>query len=193
MRAMTGARSCLKTNPLSTFSSKIPTEVWIWCFWSISVVIKFVWKVQVSKLVLYTQSTGAVISGRWKVQIRSEGLLVELHMRRGVSLSLTLTHLAPDHPSPPTLSPYLKTTDRLVVASQQTLHASISAYANRNWILARLLASFPRLITTSGDVVCLKFGEVWETLWTRARCMKIKAWLLALASELHPLRFELQI
>ena len=114
---------------------------------------------------LYTQSTGAVISGRWKVQIRSEGLLVELHMRRGVSLSLTLTHLAPDHLSPPTLSPYRKTTDRPVAAGQQTLHASILAYANRNWILARLVASFPLLITTSGDVVCLKFSEVWETMW----------------------------
>ena len=44
-------------------------------------------------------------------------------------------------------------------------HTSISAYANRNGILARLVASFLLSFTTSGDVVCLKFGEVWETLW----------------------------
>ena len=42
------------------------------------------------------------------------------------------------------------------------------------------MASFPLLFTTSGDVVCLKFGEVWETLWifkvarwTRDRWLKI--------------------
>ena len=29
----------------------------------------------------------------------------------------------------------------------------------------RLVASFPLLLTTSGDVICSKFGEVWETLW----------------------------
>ena len=29
----------------------------------------------------------------------------------------------------------------------------------------RLVASFLLLFTTSGDVVCSKFGEVWETLW----------------------------
>ena len=45
------------------------------------------------------------------------------------------------------------------------LYTSISAYANRNRILARLVASFPLLFTTSGDVVCSKFGEVWEMLW----------------------------
>ena len=45
------------------------------------------------------------------------------------------------------------------------LHTSISAYANRNRILARLVALFPLLFTTSGDVVCSKFGEIWETLW----------------------------
>ena len=28
-----------------------------------------------------------------------------------------------------------------------------------------LVASFPLLITTSSDVVCLKFVKVWETLW----------------------------
>ena len=29
----------------------------------------------------------------------------------------------------------------------------------------RLVASFPLLFTTSDDVVCSKFSEVWETLW----------------------------
>ena len=29
----------------------------------------------------------------------------------------------------------------------------------------RLVASFPLLFTTSGDVFCSKFGKVWETLW----------------------------
>ena len=40
--------------------------------------------------------------------------------------------------------------------------------------------SFLQLFTTSGDVLCLKFGWVWETLWifkvarwTCDRCMKI--------------------
>ena len=40
--------------------------------------------------------------------------------------------------------------------------------------------SFPQQFTTSGDVLCLKFGGVWETLWifkaatwTRNRCTKI--------------------
>ena len=45
------------------------------------------------------------------------------------------------------------------------LHTSISAYANRNGILTRRVASFPLLFTTSGNVVCSKFSEVWETLW----------------------------
>ena len=60
------------------------------------------------------------------------------------------------------------------------LHTSISAYANRNGILVRLVASFPPLFTTSGDVVGSKFGEVWETLrifkvarWTHDRWPKI--------------------
>ena len=60
------------------------------------------------------------------------------------------------------------------------LHTSISAYANRNGTLMRLVASFPLLFTTSGDVLCLKFGGVWETLWifkvvrwTRSKYMKI--------------------
>ena len=44
----------------------------------------------------------------------------------------------------------------------------------------RLVASFPLLFTASGDVLCSKFGKVWETLWifkvvrwTRDRCPKI--------------------
>ena len=60
------------------------------------------------------------------------------------------------------------------------LHTSISAYANRNGILARLVALFPLLFTTSGDVFCSKFGGVWEALWifkfvrwTHNRCTKI--------------------
>ena len=45
------------------------------------------------------------------------------------------------------------------------LHTSTSVYANRNGILTRLIASFPLLFTTSGDVICSQFSEVWETLW----------------------------
>ena len=44
----------------------------------------------------------------------------------------------------------------------------------------RLAALFLLLFTTSGDVLCSKFGWVWETLWifkvarwTRDRCTKI--------------------
>ena len=44
----------------------------------------------------------------------------------------------------------------------------------------RLVASFALLFTTSGDVLCSKFGGVWETLWifkaarwTHDRCTKI--------------------
>ena len=60
------------------------------------------------------------------------------------------------------------------------LHTSIPAYANRNGILARLIALFPLLFTTSSDVLCSKFDRVWEMLWifkvarwTHDRCMKI--------------------
>ena len=60
------------------------------------------------------------------------------------------------------------------------LHPSILAYANRNGILTRPVASFPLLFTTSSNILCLKFGKVWETLWilkvprgTRNRCPKI--------------------
>ena len=60
------------------------------------------------------------------------------------------------------------------------LHTSISAYANRNSILARLVALFLLLFTALDDVLCLKFSEVWEMLWifkvlrwTRDRCPKI--------------------
>ena len=41
-----------------------------------------------------------------------------------------------------------------------TLHTGIPAYTNRNRILARLVASFPLLFTTSGNVLCSKFGAV---------------------------------
>ena len=60
------------------------------------------------------------------------------------------------------------------------IQTSISAYANRNGILTRLVASFPLLFTTSSNVLCSKFSWVWEMLWifkvarwTRDRCMKI--------------------
>ena len=60
------------------------------------------------------------------------------------------------------------------------IHTSISAYANRNGILTRLVASFPLLFITSGNVFCSKFGGVWEMLWifkvarwTRDWCAKI--------------------
>ena len=49
-----------------------------------------------------------------------------------------------------------------------------------NRILARLVALLLLLFTTSSDVLCLKLGGVWETLWifkvarwTHNRCMKI--------------------
>ena len=45
------------------------------------------------------------------------------------------------------------------------LHTSILPYANRDRILARLVALFLLLSTTSGDILWLKFGGVWETLW----------------------------
>ena len=41
-----------------------------------------------------------------------------------------------------------------------TLHTGIPAYTNRNRILARLVASFPLLFTTSSNVLCSKFGGV---------------------------------
>ena len=76
--------------------------------------------------------------------------------------------------------PYHATPDRLVAAGLQTIHTSIPVYANRNGILARLVAWFPVLFTTYGDVLCSKFGGVWETLWifkgvrwTHDRYMKI--------------------
>ena len=81
------------------------------------------------------------------------------------------------------------------------LHTGIPAYANRNRILARLVASFLLLCTTSGVALCSKFGGVWETLWifkvvrwTHNRCTKInKSPTVSNGRELHPLRFELQI
>ena len=53
----------------------------------------------------------------------------------------------------------------------QTLHTGIPAYTNRNRILARLVASFPLLFTTSGNVLCSKFGGVWEMLWFFLSCI----------------------
>ena len=53
--------------------------------------------------------------------------------------------------------------DCLIVASNHTLHTE--SHANRNGILVRFVASFPLLSTTSGDVLCSKFGWVWEMLW----------------------------
>ena len=60
------------------------------------------------------------------------------------------------------------------------LHTSIWAYANRNGIFVRLVASFPLLFTTSGNVICSKFSEVWETLWiikvARWNFIKVDRW-----------------
>ena len=59
------------------------------------------------------------------------------------------------------------------------LHTGIPAYANRNGILTRLVAMFPVLFTTSGNVLCWKFDGVWErrifkvARWTHDRCPKI--------------------
>ena len=62
----------------------------------------------------------------------------------------------------PTLFSYCATPDQLVAAGSHTLCTGIPAYANRNRILMRLIALFPLLCTTSGNVL---FGGVWETLW----------------------------
>ena len=60
------------------------------------------------------------------------------------------------------------------------LHTGIPAYANRNEILTRLVASFPLLFITSSNILCSKFSGVWEKLWifkvarwTHDRCTKI--------------------
>ena len=60
------------------------------------------------------------------------------------------------------------------------LHTGIPVYANRYGILTSLVASFLLLFTTSDDVLCLKFGGVWEMLWlfkvarwTHNRCTKL--------------------
>ena len=71
-----------------------------------------------------------------------------------------LTHFAPDCLSLPALFPYCMTPYCPVVANQQMLHTGIPAYANRNRILARLVALFLLLFTTSGDM----FFEVWWKL-----------------------------
>ena len=105
-----------------------------------------------------------------------------------------LTHFAPDCPSPPALFPYCATPDCLVtigpiLASQLTQTGM--GFSRDSSLL---------LCTTSGNIFCSKFSGVWETLWifkvarwTHDRCMKTKnKLLLAMASELHHLRFELQ-
>ena len=94
-------------------------------------------------------------------------------------------------------------------------------YANRDGILARLVTSFPLLFTISGDVLCLKFGGVWEMLWifkvarwTHDWCTKINksptvsssvrsssfdilsaklAWFHSLGTQTNPRRFKLEI
>ena len=95
-------------------------------------------------------------------------------------LDLCLTHLAPDRPSPPTLLPYHETHRPPGSSQLTTIHTSISADANRNGTLARLVASFSLLFTTSSNILCSKFSWVWETLWifkvvrwTCNRCTKI--------------------
>ena len=45
----------------------------------------------------------------------------------------------------------------------------------------RLVASFPLLFTTSSDVVCLKFGGVWETLWI----FKVARWTCDRCTEIN--------
>ena len=89
------------------------------------------------------------------------------------------------------------TLERPVVASNHTLHTGIPAYAFKNGILkngilTRLVASFLLFCTTSSNVLCSKFCQIWETLsifkvagWTHNRCTIIKkTLLLAMASEL---------
>ena len=100
------------------------------------------------------------------------------------------------------------------------LHIGNPAYANRNGILTRLLASFPLLCTTSSNVLCSKFGGemLWIfkiATWTHNRCTKInksptgvrassfEIWTANLAityprqpnklTELHLQRFKLEI
>ena len=70
-----------------------------------------------------------------------------------------LIHFAPDRPSPPALFPYPVAPDHPVVATLQTLHTSTPAYANRKGILTRLVALFPLLFTTSGEVLCSSVVE----------------------------------
>ena len=71
-----------------------------------------------------------------------------------------LTHFAPDCLSLPALFPYCMPPYWPVAASQQTLHSGIPADANRNRILATLVASFLLLLTTSGDMLF----ELWWSL-----------------------------
>ena len=55
--------------------------------------------------------------------------------------------------------PRLPSSGRLVQILHTTV-TSILAYANRDGILTRLVASFPLLFITSDDVLCSKFGGV---------------------------------
>ena len=78
------------------------------------------------------------------------------------------------------LSAWPQTAQKQLVSKCFHMLTGIPGYANRSGILMRFVASFPQLFTTSGDTICLKFGEVWETLWifkfarwTHDRCPKI--------------------
>ena len=63
----------------------------------------------------------------------------------------------------------------------------------------RLIASFPLLFTTSSDVLCSKFGGVWETLWifkvarwTHNRCTKInKSLTVTVSNGIRASSFEI--
>ena len=89
-----------------------------------------------------------------------------LHM---CQVRVALTHFAPDHPSPLILFSYCATPDCLVAASnhifhdkkrnKKILHSGNPAYANRIGILARLVALFSLLCTTSSDILCLSSVE----------------------------------
>ena len=138
-----------------------------------------------------------------------------------VMAAAMLTHFAPDHLSLTAFFSYCATPDCPLAAGKQMLHTGIPSFANRNVILMRLVASFPLLFTISGDVLCLKFGGVWEMLWifkvarwTHDWCTKINksptvsssvrsssfdilsaklAWFHSLGTQTNPRRFKLEI
>ena len=109
-----------------------------------------------------------------------------------------LTHSAPNCPPSPTLFSGCATQIHPVAASKQTLHPSV---CKRNRILMKLVALFPLLFAASGDVLCSKFGGVWETLWIfsykmdtwQMRENKQNSYCLQRCQEFHPLIFGLQI